>query len=150
MRKGTKIVLVIVVILVVLQFFRPANNASQADPVNDIAAGYDVPMDVLMILNDACYDCHSNYSTYPWYHNIQPVGAWMDHHIKEAKRHLNFSEFATYSAKDAAHAFHEMSEMMEEHAMPISSYKLLHKKGRLTDEQYTRVEQWAKKMEAQF
>lgn len=147
MKKGKLILIVVILLLIIIQFFRPKKNTTDADPVNGIATKYEVPMDVLMILNDACYDCHSNYSTYPWYYNIQPIGWWMDSHIDEAKRHVNFSEFAAYSPKDAAHAFHEINEVMSEQNMPIRSYKLMHPKAHLTKEQYKKVADWAKKME---
>ncbi len=147
MKKSTKVVIIIVIVLIVVQFFRPAKNTSEADPVNDIATKYDVPMNVLMVLNDGCYDCHSNYTTYPWYYAIQPVGWWMNHHIKEAQHHVNFSEFATYSPKEAAHKFHEIKEQMTNHAMPIKAYKLMHKKAQLTDKQYQQVADWAGEQE---
>lgn len=147
MKRGKVILIIVLVVLVVIQFFRPEKNTSDADPVNGIATKYEVPMNVLMVLNDACYNCHSNYTTYPWYYNIQPVGWWMDYHIDQAKRHVNFSEFATYSKEDAAHAFHEINEVMTEHVMPLKSYRLMHKNARLTDQQYKKVADWAAEME---
>lgn len=149
MKRSKLILIVVIAILVVIQFFRPEKNTTNADPVNDIATKYMemADMDILMILNDACYNCHSNYTTYPWYYNIQPVGWWMAYHINDAKKHVNFSEFATYSKKDAAHAFHEIYEVMSEHTMPIKSYRLMHDKANLTDEQFKKVAEWAKEME---
>lgn len=146
MKKWQKAVLIIIVILIIIQFFRPEKNFTTADPVHDIATKYDVPMGVLMNLYDACYDCHSNYTNYPWYYNIQPVGWWMAYHIKTAHKHVNFSEFATYSPKKAAKAFHEIYEVADEHTMPIPSYLLMHDKAHLTDEQYKRLADWAQKM----
>jgi len=138
---------VVILILILIQFFRPAKNITDEDPVDGIATKYEVPMNVLMVLNDACYDCHSNYSNYPWYYNIQPVGWWMNYHIEEAKKHVNFSEFARYSKEDAIHAFHDIKKVMKAHAMPIKSYRLMHEKGQLSDEQYENVAKWAAKME---
>ncbi len=150
MKRGKVILIIILLILIVMQFFRPEKNTSNADPVNGIATKYEVPMNVLMVLNDACYNCHSNYTTYPWYYNVQPVGWWMDYHIDQAKKHVNFSEFATYSKEDARHAFHEINEVMTEHLMPLKSYRLMHKNARLTDEQYKKVADWAAEMEAKL
>lgn len=150
MKNWLKIVIVIIIIIGVMQFFRPKKNFTTADPVNDIAAKYDVPMSVLMDFNDGCYNCHSNYTTYPWYYNVQPVGWWMAHHIHDAKRHVNFSEFATYTPKQAAHKFHEIKEQMDERGMPLKSYLLMHKEARFTDQQYKEVSDWVQKMETQL
>jgi hypothetical protein len=149
MKNRLKIPLAVLILFAVIQFFRPGKNFTRAEAVNDIAKKYDVPMNVLMNLYDGCYNCHSNYTTYPWYFNIQPVGWWMARHIKKAKRHLNFSEFATYTPEKAAKKFHEIYKVMDEKTMPLKSYLLQHKEARLTDEQYKRVADWAQKMHRQ-
>ena len=56
-----------------------------------------MPDSVKVILQNACYDCHSNNTRYPWYVNIQPVGWWMSGHIADARDGLNFSEFGGYT-----------------------------------------------------
>lgn len=153
MKTWLKILIAIVVVVLILQIpvFNPEKNYTEADPVDDIAFAYEVPMDVTMHLYSACYDCHSNYTEeYPWYYNIQPVSWWMDYHIDHAKEHVNFSEFAKYPPKKAAHVFHEIQEVMESRAMPLEYYVKMHEKAQLTDEQYRAVAQWAEKMHAKI
>ena len=149
MKNWIKIIIIVVIILGGMQFFRPSKNFTEEEPMNDIANKYDVPMNTLMILYDGCYNCHSNYSKYPWYYNIQPVGWWMAGHIKKAKRHVNFSEFASYTPKESAKKFHEIYKVMDEKTMPLKSYRLQHKESRLTDKQYKNVADWAQKMHRQ-
>lgn len=149
MKNWLKIIILIILITGVSQFFRPQENFTTADPVNDIANKYDVPMNVLMDLYDGCYNCHSNYTKYPWYYNIQPVGWWMAGHIHDAKRHVNFSEFTTYTPQQALKKFKAIKHEMDEKDMPLRSYLLMHKKARFTAEQYKDVSDWAAKMEAQ-
>jgi hypothetical protein len=149
MKSWLKITIIIIIIIGVMQFFRPQKNFTTAEAPNDIAAKYDVPMGVLMNLYDGCYNCHSNYTKYPWYYNIQPVGWWMAHHINDAKRHVNFSEFAIYTPQQAAKKFKEIKREMDEKGMPLKSYLLMHKEARLTSEQYKNVSDWAQKMETQ-
>ncbi len=152
MKKGVKILIAVIILLLIIQLpiFNPAKNYTEADPVNAITTVYEVPMDVQMHLYNACFDCHSNYSKYPWYYHIQPVSWWMSSHIKDAKRHLNFSEFATYSPKRAAHKFHEIYEEMERQSMPIESYKVMHGDVKLSNDDYKAVADWAKKMHDQL
>lgn len=149
MRKWKKIVLAIIIILLIIQlpFFTPRKNFTKEESNITISDKYDVPMDVQMIIYTSCNDCHSNYTeNYPWYYHIQPVSWWMNNHIKEAKRHVNFSEFASYSAKDAAKKFFEIHKEMENRSMPLHSYLWMHDGARLTDEQYHRMTDWSQKM----
>lgn len=79
---------------------------------------------------------------------MQPVGWWLDHHIDEAKRELNFSEFAQYPAKKAGHKMEEVIEMIENKEMPLESYTFIHKDARLTEEQRKAITDWAKLVRA--
>ena len=62
------------VLLVAIQFIRPARNTGSADGPQDITHAVAVPAPVLTMLKTACYDCHSNQTAYPWYATVQPVG----------------------------------------------------------------------------
>ncbi|MBX2932544.1 MAG: heme-binding domain-containing protein [Chitinophagaceae bacterium] len=152
MKKFKKILIALVILFLILQipFFQPTKNFTEAEPVNDITTVYDVPKDIQNNLHSACYDCHSNYTKdYPWYSNIQPVSWWLDKHIVEAKKELNFSEFANYSAKRKAKKFKEIAEEMEEKTMPLPSYTLMHKHARLSDAAIKDMIDWARKMYVQ-
>ncbi|MDO9157198.1 MAG: heme-binding domain-containing protein, partial [Sediminibacterium sp.] len=72
-----KLLLVLFVILLVLQAFRPEKNTS-ANKENDISSLYPVPDNVEQILVKACNDCHSNSTVYPWYAEVQPIAWWLD------------------------------------------------------------------------
>src|SRR5665647_1862494 len=92
------ILLLLLVALVIIQFIRPGKNISAPSTLlaNDISKVYTVPDSVHQILQTSCYDCHSNNTTYPWYAKVQPVAWWLNNHIVEGKKEVNFSEFATY------------------------------------------------------
>lgn len=132
----------LIIILVVIQFIRPAKNQSN-DHSKDISKVATVPADVQAILKTACYDCHSNHTTYPWYDQIQPVRWWVEHHIKEGKQHLNFSEFAAYPKKKQANKLDEIAETIEAGEMPLRSYTIMHKDARLTTQQKDILVKWA-------
>jgi hypothetical protein len=145
-----KIILGLLVMLIVLQFVRPARNESSAPATNDISTVYNVPEEVHAILDKACYDCHSNNTRYPWYTNIQPVGLWMADHVKDGKDELNFNEFATYKKKRQAHKMEEVVEMVEEGEMPLGSYTWMHKEAVLTAEEKALLVNWAKALHQQI
>jgi hypothetical protein len=150
MKKWFKILIAVVIVLGLMQLLRPAKNFTTAKATGDIAVKYDVPMNTLMNLYDGCYNCHSNYTTYPWYYGIEPVGWWMAWHINRGKRHLNFSEFASYTDAQAAKKFHQIARVTTDHSMPLRSYLWMHPEARLTAAQYANLAAWAKKMEQQL
>ena len=141
MRK--KIILIILGLLVIIQFIRPARNISTADSTNEISKHYMVPDEVKKIMQVSCNDCHTNNTDYPWYTNIQPVGWWMQWHVNEGKKHLNFSEFASYAPKKQHHKLEETEEMIREGEMPLNSYLWVHKDAKLSPEQKDLLINWA-------
>lgn len=133
----------LLIALIVIQFFRPAKNLEKEISPNHISTKYSIPPDVNSILDKACYDCHSNNSRYPWYYNIQPVGMWMDDHIKEAKGGVNFSEYTNKRLRYQYHKMEEVIELVKEGEMPIDSYTWTHKDAILTTEERSKLVNWA-------
>ena len=146
-----KKLLIPIIILVIIQFI-PISKNQGSDQSYSIEKGYLVPADVSQILKDACNDCHSNYTTYPWYTNIQPVGFWLNHHVEEGKEHLDFSTFMKLSGKVQKHKLDEVVETVEEGEMPLSSYTYfgLHPKANLSEEQKATLITWAKDLKAKI
>lgn len=138
----------LLIVLIVMQFIRPDKNVSEIPSPNDIRVYHAVPDNVLSILKRACYDCHSNNTSYPWYAEIQPVGWWLADHVKEGKSELNFSEFGTYSVKKADHKLEEVVEMVEDKEMPLESYTFIHKDAVLSKEESELLINWANNLRA--
>ena len=132
-------------LFVIIQFIRPAENNSN-DETQSITTKYNVPKEVENILKTACYDCHSNKSDYPWYAKIQPALWWLDHHIDEGKREVNFSAFTAKRLAIQNKKFKEIAEQVETKEMPLPSYTYvgLHAEANLTDAQRQTLIQWAK------
>lgn len=129
-------------ILAIIQLFRPARNAAGASPDGHISKAYAVPADVEVILQKACYDCHSNNTVYPWYANIQPVAWWLAAHIKDGKRHLNFDEFLAYPVSRQYRKLEETAEMVNEGEMPLSSYTIVHTSAKLDAAERKMISDW--------
>jgi len=144
-----KILIALLAVFIIIQFFRPEKNESN-DLTYAISTKYEVPDNVNHILAVSCYDCHSNKTRYPWYFNVQPVTWWMNDHITEGKRHLNFSAFTKLPIAFQNKKFEEMVEMVEKKDMPIPSYTYLgmHSEANLSDEQRQTIMDWAKEQTA--
>ncbi len=138
-----KILIALLVILVLIQFIHPTKNTSTAVTNNDITVLYPVPDSVQLILQKACYDCHSSNTRYPWYFNIQPVAWWMNDHINEAKEELNFSDFGSRPVAKQIKKLKKTAKEVEEGEMPMDSYTWMHKDAKLTEREKNILINWA-------
>jgi hypothetical protein len=142
-----KLLLLLLIVLVVIQFIRPAENHSGKLSKNDITLHYTVPDTVLAILKTSCYDCHSNNTRYPWYNRVQPVAWWLSSHVKDGKRELNFSEFASYPPAKQAKKLKNTVKQIKGGGMPLNSYLWIHKDAKLEEGQKDTLIQWANSLQ---
>jgi Haem-binding domain len=149
-----RILLIFLLILLAIQFIRPAKNIHRGPQPGDISTVYAVPANVDSILVKACNDCHSNNTRYPWYNNVQPVAWFLDNHVRDGKRSLNLNEFATYTAARKYDKITEVKKHIDEGEMPLSSYTLIHRDADLADTEKDELIAWSegirKQMEAQY
>lgn len=137
-----KIFILLAFVLVVIQFFAIDKNNPPIDERKTFVALVNPPADILQLLKDACYDCHSNETKYPWYTNVAPLSWWIKHHIDEGREHLNFSEWTSYSEEDRKHLLHEAAEETEEKHMPLGSYVRMHSEADLSDADRQKLVTW--------
>lgn len=140
-----KILIGLGIVLIIIQFIKPDKNESN-DITHDISTKYDVPNVLNHLMQVSCNDCHSNKTEYPWYSNIQPVAWWLDHHVEDGKKHLNFSEFTKRPLFVQNHKLEEIIEMVEDKEMPLPAYTNLglHSEANLSDKQRKMITDWAK------
>jgi len=82
------------------------------------------------LARDACYDCHSNETDWPWYAYVAPVSWWIVDHVNDGRRHLNFSEWDKPN-EDAD----EIISQVATGEMPFPDYLRLHPEARLSSEE---------------
>jgi hypothetical protein len=145
-----KILIYLLVVLAIAQFFGPEKNDGDFATVDSFLAETNPPEDVKNILETTCFDCHSAKTTYPWYNSITPVNYWLDEHIRDGKKHLNFSKWNAYSLKKKAHKMDELYEEVEEGEMPLNSYTWTHSEAKLSPAQITAVVAWGKKVKTDY
>jgi hypothetical protein len=143
MKTSAKILIGLGALLVMAQAIRPMNNRGTVDGPNHLSTLAPIPADIDAILQRACYDCHSNATNYPWYANLQPIGWWLEQHVRDGKRHLNFSEFTTYPLRRATRRLEEAAEEVREHKMPLPSYVRMHPTAKLTEAEIDLLAAWA-------
>ncbi|MCB0283930.1 MAG: heme-binding domain-containing protein [Calditrichaeota bacterium] len=137
-----KILLGVVAVLILIQLVPVDRDNPESDPANEISANADVKQ----ILNKACYDCHSNQTKWPAYSYIAPVSWVITNHVKDGRKHLNFSEWASYSEKRKNKKLEEIVEETAEGEMPLTSYVLGHPAAKLSSHEFDQLKQWANSM----
>lgn len=70
------------------------------------------------LMTDACMDCHSNLTRWPWYSNVAPISWLVQHDVDEGRRELNLSTGDV--------DLEEMIEAIREGSMPPWQYKPTH------------------------
>ena len=147
MKKSFKVIgWILLVVLIVIQFFRPEENAGPSFAGHRLQDAYQVPPEIDILLQASCNDCHTNNTRPMWYMNIQPVGWWIAHHVDEGKAELNFDEFGTYSLARQYHKFEEIEEMVSEGEMPLTSYTIMHDYAKLTEQDKKLLIGWSSSM----
>ena len=141
------VLLVGIVVMVSLQFFPVKYNHSTIVPSTDFVKTYNVPSNIAQILQTSCYNCHSNNTIYPWYNKVQPVGWFLENHINDAKKALNFSEFGSYPSKEQQGKLSAMINMVEKGKMPLPAYTFMHHDARLTKEKKSAFLDYLKTLE---
>ena len=137
-----KIVLILLVVFVIIQFIPVELNQSEIVSKEDFIEVTKPSNEVSLMIHYSCYDCHSNNTFYPWYDKIAPVSWWINHHVEEGKDELNFSEWGSYSEKRKNHKLEEFVEMIEEKEMPLKSYLITHRDAKLSSEQIEILKKW--------
>jgi mono/diheme cytochrome c family protein len=70
------------------------------------------------LMTDACMDCHSNLTRWPWYSNVAPISWLVQHDVDEGRGELDLSTGDV--------DLEEMIEAIREGSMPPWQYKPTH------------------------
>jgi cytochrome c553 len=140
--KKQKIFLGISLVFLLLQLVQPNRKVEALAPDKDLIAMTNPPAEVAAMLKAACYDCHSNMTEYPFYSYITPLSFWIQGHVNNGRRKVNFSNWGNYDAGKQAKYLEESSEEVVEKKMPLKSYTWGHSAAKLTDSQRKILAEW--------
>jgi hypothetical protein len=134
-----KLLLFILLVLIGIQFVPmnvPAEVPTKAD--DELQA----PEEVHAILKRACFDCHSNHTSFPWYSSVAPVSWFTKMHVKEGREHMNFSTWASYDDEKKAKYLEKIPKAIKS-KMPMPSYLIMHDEAKLSDDDRKVLSDWA-------
>jgi hypothetical protein len=127
-RKITRVALVLIVCLVLIQFIRP--KLDNPPVTGDLQA----PVEVKSILVRACYDCHSNETKLAWFDKPVPAYWLVETHVKEGRELLNFSHWDSLAADAQKGKLFESLNQMVFKEMPLSQYTTFHSGARISED----------------
>ena len=78
------------------------------------------------LAKQACFDCHSNETHWPWYSNVAPFSWLLQDHVIEGREELNFSEWGAGKEED------DIAESVMDGEMPTWDYQLMHPEANLS------------------
>lgn len=136
------IILVLLVALVIIQFI-PVDRSNPP-----VEAEIPAPSEVMTVLRSACYDCHSNETTWPWYSSIAPISWLVAHDVHAGRQELNFSTWNRYSTKQQVEKLKESLEEIEEGEMPPWFYLAVHRDIQLSARDRAVLRTWARRSTA--
>jgi hypothetical protein len=123
-------------------------NLGRTNPA--VTAGHDFfsgtnppPPEIAAMLRNACYDCHSYETRWPWYGHVAPVSWWLNSHVTDARAELNFSEWPHQDPQKAARKLNHIGDSIRDGDMPLPSYTKIHQAARLTIPQRDALSAWA-------
>ncbi len=105
-----------VVVLVAIQFVPYGRDHS--NPAGGRQIAWDSPR-TEQLMTDACIDCHSNLTKWPWYSNVAPISWLVQKDVEDGREALNLST-------DGEVEVDEMIEAIREGSMPPWQYKPTH------------------------
>ena len=96
MKRLKRAAIVLIVLLAAAQLVRPNRASPPTDPGRAFQAAVAPTSPLPAVLERSCADCHSNATVRSWYAEIAPLSWLMARTVAEARKAVNFSEWAAY------------------------------------------------------
>jgi hypothetical protein len=132
------IILLLLVAFAAIQFI-PIDRSNPP-----VEAEIPAPAEVETVLRSACYDCHSNETTWPWYSHIAPISWLVARDVHASRDELNFSTWNRYSTKQQVEKLKETLEEIKEGGMPPWFYLAVHRDIQLSARERAALQTWAR------
>jgi hypothetical protein len=133
MRFLLRLVLILAVVLLVIQLVPYGRDHANPRTVQELK--WNTPA-TRKLAQEACLDCHSNLTTWPWYTDVAPISWLTTRDVEDGRAVLNFSEWQRPQKAN----LQEVIEAIREKEMPPLQYRLAHKDARLSDGERQQLE----------
>lgn len=130
--------LIATILLVAIQFIRPAKT----NPVTDEALALKAPKEVDAILKASCYDCHSHETKWPAYSEIAPISWSVIAHVNDGRKALNFSQWQAIDPELKIKRLKRAIKTVNNGMMPLPNYLMFHEEAKLSNEDKKTIIDW--------
>jgi hypothetical protein len=139
-RRLLTIAVVLIALIAAAQLIRPKPMDRPIDPARTIAASLGPSSEVPAVLDRACGDCHSNRAAaWPWYGNVAPLSWILANGVDEARKAVNYSEWASYSPARQRSLLAVSCTDALQGKMPPGVYVSLNPAGRLSSRDIQKI-----------
>jgi hypothetical protein len=142
--KKKRIIPIVVVVLVAIQLYRPAKTNPPVNAAKTIEANTQMPAEVSQAIGNSCSDCHTYNTKWPKYSYVAPVSWIVTDDVDEGRRHVNFSDWASYSAEKQQKQLDAICNEVKDGGMPLRQYTWMHQGTALSQSQREAVCAWTK------
>ncbi len=115
-----------------------------SDPSAPLLMGADSPESVRTVLAQACGNCHSQNTRWPWYSHVAPFSWLIENDVKRAREHLNLSRWNILDAVEQRSLLTSIATVVENREMPLHKYLMFHGEARLSPEDSLQVIEWTR------
>lgn len=129
-------------VFVGLQFVRPERAGAGHDAARSLESRARLTPELSAVLARSCDDCHTERTRWPWYSEVAPVSWFVAGHVRDGRRHLNFSDWATYESQDIGGLLGGICGEAKRGTMPPASYTLLHPSAKLSPRDVQTICDW--------
>ena len=98
----------------------------------------------LALFERSCQNCHSENTKWPWYSRIPPASWMIAKDVREARSHVNFSNWNSYSAGRQENLLTQIGSVARTGRMPLPRYTFLHHEAILTPQERQQIYEWSK------
>jgi uncharacterized membrane protein len=144
MRSRTKWMLALLVVLIVgIQFARPARTNPPEEFSKSIFADAAVWQDAPKTIERACMDCHSSRTRWPWYSNVAPVSWLVADDVAKGRERFSLSNWSKYNQPQKIVLLEDVCKLVKRHAMPLPIYIPMHAEAKLTEQEREEICTWS-------
>jgi len=125
-------------------FVHPLSHEVSDRASAPLLPGAEIPPSVARVLANACVNCHSEKTQWPWYSRVAPVSWLVENDVKHAREHLNLSRWDSLQEVDQRMLLTAIATVIENHEMPPHRYVVLHPDAKLSADDAVRVIEWTR------
>jgi hypothetical protein len=98
--------------------------------------------EVMAVLRNSCFDCHSSETVWPWYSYVAPVSWLVAKDVREGRGEFSFSEWGGYPPEKQGTIREKAYSEGSEGGMPLPGYLKMHPQARLSKPDIAVLRAW--------